>query len=406
YRDEIVLLPFLPNAELCFSNISELHCSSRMPCSIFYRMAQICRNLEKLVIDELRCDNDGLATLISVQQNLKAVGVFTHANSNVYLKVANAISSKANTLKYFSYGGGNAASIPFANIAALVNLESLSVKLYDDVNDIFLYTTFPNLKILEIQGLMRSMDVLTKFVERCTRIHSIIKMDGGISRNGFQSGILEKICFDLAYIRKPFCNVPEYNATIARCCPNLRFFSTWFHKLNAKEFKEVIRSCKKLEHLTVSSYRYEKSRYDDSYDPYVNELIECLGELEDELEENKEIGGEKLDKSVSNSTDLASSTLHRKHKVSMNLSTIEFCYIWKLDSLREFENYLRRRKSRGRPMNIYFNNECVSLFGIDLEDYLLVKFRKYKEEGLVNQYGIKNYKKFYRNYDVIRGESH
>ncbi|CAG8634979.1 14826_t:CDS:1, partial [Acaulospora colombiana] len=365
YRDEVVLLPFLPHAEVCFSNISELHCSSRMPCSVFYRMAQICRNLEKLTIDELRSDNDGLATLINVQHNLKSVGVFTNVHHIFYGKVANAISSKASTLRNFSYGGGSAVSFPLINIAALVNLETLSVKLYEDVNDIFLYTTFSNLKLLEMQGPIQSVDALTKFIERCTKIRGIF------DNRELQGGVLEKICFDLAHIKKPFSTVPEYNSTVAKCCPNLRFFSTWFHKLNAKEFKEVFKSCRKLQHLTVSSYRYEKLSYDDSYDPCINELIECLKESEDELDENKGAAEESFNNRILDSANAASLSSQKRNRINLSLDTIEFCYIWKLDSLSEFESYLRTRKEIGRPMNIYFTSECVNHFGVDLEDYLL-----------------------------------
>ena len=53
----------------CLKNLSELYCNSDVDPEFFYQLSQICRNIQSLNIEFKKVISNGLADLISVQQN-------------------------------------------------------------------------------------------------------------------------------------------------------------------------------------------------------------------------------------------------------------------------------------------------------------------------------------------------
>ena len=60
-----------PGANECLKNLSELHCYSNNNPELLYQLSQICRNIRSLKINLHKVTSNGIADLISVQQNLK-----------------------------------------------------------------------------------------------------------------------------------------------------------------------------------------------------------------------------------------------------------------------------------------------------------------------------------------------
>ena len=60
-----------PGANECLKNLSELHCYSNNNPELLYQLSQICHNIRSLKINLHKVTSNGIADLISVQQNLK-----------------------------------------------------------------------------------------------------------------------------------------------------------------------------------------------------------------------------------------------------------------------------------------------------------------------------------------------
>src|SRR5437764_1156660 len=67
-------LPLFPGASTCFSQLCNLYIDINLVNSdVLYEMAQICKGLNELTIDNCYQDLPGLISLIDVQRNLKSV---------------------------------------------------------------------------------------------------------------------------------------------------------------------------------------------------------------------------------------------------------------------------------------------------------------------------------------------
>ncbi|CAG8714637.1 15497_t:CDS:1, partial [Acaulospora morrowiae] len=244
FRDADIPLPFFREAERCFSNLCELHCDTTLLSGTYYRMAQICQNLERLVIVDCHYDNDGLATLIEVQNNLGYLKIITkgsdeHGNSrhNRYIRIANAISTQAHSLHHFDIGGSFVKAIPPVTIATFENLRTLHIRFEGKYEDILKYSSFSQLQVLKCYHVPNPMDVLTHFIERT-------------------GGLLRKISFKINSVGD-FTMIPQYNKKIAESCPNIRSLTTWFRTDSVADFRQVLISCPNLEHLTIGNYENE-----------------------------------------------------------------------------------------------------------------------------------------------------
>ncbi|CAG8634400.1 7880_t:CDS:2, partial [Gigaspora rosea] len=241
-RDKDLPLPFFKGADICFSNLYELHCSPIIPTTTYYRMAQYCRNLGKLTIEDCCSDNDGLATLIQVQSNLKFIKIMANAsnfnfNNDItfqgrFSSISFAISSQSNSLLYFYIGGKLMNAILPESIGSLINLKSLNISFHENIDYLLMFSNsnFPFLKNLELK--YPPLDSLIYF----------------ISRNGHN---LENIYFEMP-CTKSFDLIPLYNKTIASSCPNLRYLSTWFYDTDNKDLFQIFHSCPNIELLSVS----------------------------------------------------------------------------------------------------------------------------------------------------------
>ncbi|KAF0501239.1 hypothetical protein F8M41_020097 [Gigaspora margarita] len=356
YRDKSVPLFFLSNAEICFSNLRELRTTTEMPASIFYRMTQICRNLESLIIEECHTDNDGLVTFINIQNRLNYVKIKTkgrrlienNTSNDSYIRIINALSNKSQSMVHFHIGGNNLGTLSHEDITKLVNLQTLIIDFQEDWKMLFKYAIFPNLRVIELRNPPRALELLTSFIERT-------------------GANLEIIYFAIPCVRKPLLTIPVFNKAVAKYCPNLRCLTTWFHKNDIEEFKEVLISCPKLENLTLATYRTDPKRCDESYDPHLNEVLEIIEKLEESTQQK------------------------------LKLNKLELCWPWKID-IDILENFLVKHKDPKELKSFYFDPVCVKEFGCDFEDFLELKLRKFKANGLINDFGIKNYIRFSNNF--------
>ena len=83
----------------CLRNLSEFKCVSDIDSKFFYQLSSICHNLRSLQIIFNNIISDGLANLISTQQNLKWLDIFNYPYSyDDLVKITPSITKFSNSL--------------------------------------------------------------------------------------------------------------------------------------------------------------------------------------------------------------------------------------------------------------------------------------------------------------------
>ncbi|CAG8446311.1 9917_t:CDS:2 [Funneliformis caledonium] len=212
-------LPYFAGAETSLSHLCELRCNMEIPPSIFYRMAQICRNIESLFIGYYPFDNDGLATLIEVQKRLKNFEcqsqiryTETLEDKPPYVNIASALATCSNTLTNLTFGG-DLICIPSSTIAEIVNLQVLKLdfnhfnrNLNEEILESLEFTAFPNLKMLKMGGILAPLIMLGRLIRR--------------TRNNLESISLH------GWSKPDPKPIGTFNRVVAQYAPKLKYLTT------------------------------------------------------------------------------------------------------------------------------------------------------------------------------------
>jgi hypothetical protein len=314
-----------PGAINCFSELTEFHCDSNIDSSIFYGLAEICKFIQKIYINQLY-DNPGLIELIKVQKNLKkfkyTASKFIKHRVNEFSGIGKALEKNSKTLLHFKaiedlYGNGFIPKIfsKFKNLEKLILFRLCYCFNQFELEEQLSITSFPKLKVLHIQDA--SIYTVKKIIEKT------------------EGNLIKIAIYDVEY-NKDYDNKPfqELIQSIYKNCPNLKFLRLEIKDEILEEFERLLITCKKLEGLVIESCRWKM---------YNNYNIKNLLSL--------------LAKSSPN-----------------NLIKFKFYHNWDFDQISLnlfFENW------RGRnPLRFYM---------IGTEKFLSI-FEKYKHEGIIERY--------------------
>ncbi|GES99478.1 hypothetical protein GLOIN_2v1876445 [Rhizophagus clarus] len=201
YIDDIEFI-YLTEAKFCLKNLAKLCCDSDSPPKFFYHMSQLCHNIQSLTIDFADIISNGLADLISSQNNLKRITLISsyydeNDKINAIIPSSTKFSLTLTELTLHEY------YIPLSFVALFKNLQKLffsfKYSLFDDFDQLQ-YVHFSQLKIL-------------KFIYSHPKIVMLIKF---LEING--KNLTE------FYIRKGHNN-NSLNLAIVKFCPNLKILS-------------------------------------------------------------------------------------------------------------------------------------------------------------------------------------
>src|ERR1044072_4578352 len=161
-------LPFTtyPKATECLRNLSKLDCTSDIGSEFFCQMSQICYHLQSLHIT-IKSISDGLSDLISNQQNLKYLGIFSYSNDN-FAKIIPSMTKLSNDLIKLSIGHGRSYPISSLSfITKLTNLQELDLSLHDNDEGFktLQYVTFSRLQVIRFNNKPPGQESLVKFLE-------------------------------------------------------------------------------------------------------------------------------------------------------------------------------------------------------------------------------------------------
>jgi hypothetical protein len=226
-EDLNVILTSYSGAKECLRNLSELHCSSNISPNIFYQLSQICHNITTLNIMFKKYTSNGLTDLISIQKNLKYLGITQiydcYDLSYIIPSLTEILSD--NTLIKLCID----ANTPLLFISNFKNLQELEFST--DINDCFeefdklQYINFPHLRILKIPY---PCEFIIKLLENNGRYLEEIYISDS---DGFNDNSL--------------------NLSIAKFCPNIRKLSTGFKHNELKTLELVLKSCQYLKSIKL-----------------------------------------------------------------------------------------------------------------------------------------------------------
>ncbi|GES82597.1 hypothetical protein GLOIN_2v1876960 [Rhizophagus clarus] len=240
YSKEIILDRF-PGAKRCLNYLTEFKCSSDIDPKFFNQISRICHNIQILNIKFGNDTSDGLAELISSQNNLKSVTL-----QNYYTTTDNG-KKVIDTLKKFSSTliklKIRKSYMPLLFISDFINLQELILSsdyyggcnYFNQLQDV----TFPQLKVLKFYTFLE-VEILIKFLEiNGKNLRELYIRDENNSLNL----AIAKFCPNLETLFTKFIDKePETLKTILTNCQNLEKINFWcgYRYLNEKEFLEIL----------------------------------------------------------------------------------------------------------------------------------------------------------------------
>ncbi|CAI2191132.1 10148_t:CDS:1, partial [Funneliformis geosporum] len=240
-------IPFsaYPGGKECLKCLSEFLCSSNIYPEFFYQISRICHNLKSLKIIFTRFISNGLAELISVQQNLKYLNL---DYCNNYLDEGQLLSRIPNTLTKIHIVQPHQMQLSF--LSTLSNLQELSLSFFrkkglKDFKNLQ-YVTMPQLQIL-------------MFEDKCPSDERLINFLKNNGKNLKVLGFGKKKCFN-----------DSLSLAIAKFCPILRSLRVKYR--DSDSLKVILKGCEQLESIDIL--------YDDeNYDFILESELEMVVEL-------------------------------------------------------------------------------------------------------------------------------
>ena len=211
--------------------------------NFFYQLSQICHNIQLLDISFYGVISDGLADLISVQQNLKLLRL----DNCLTTDITNSLAKLPNTLielkLYIDNKYGAELHKPLSFIIRFTQLQKMIIS--SDRLD-----AFEDFKTLQ-HAIFSQLQVL-KFQYECPRNELLIRF---LENNGKN---LKEF-----YINYNISN--SLNSAIAKFCPDLRKLFTSFKKDELEMLKMILSNCQYLESIKFrccGDYLNEKEIFD------------------------------------------------------------------------------------------------------------------------------------------------
>ncbi|PKC66047.1 hypothetical protein RhiirA1_460252 [Rhizophagus irregularis] len=213
-----------PGANISLSNLYELNCSTTNQ-DFYYGLAQICRSIEKIRVRIYSSEESpGIAELIEMQKQIKYVLIEGNCECK---KITQALEKHVNSIIHFETI--KYTSVIHLLIPKLINLRYLKVKDNRcELKKYVIYLNHYNLQALDLHFI--SLDIAI----------NIIKNTNG---NLWKIWVECITCFDKA---------KEYNQTIYKYCPNIKYATVLLNKDGTlEELENIFIKCQHLEAIDI-----------------------------------------------------------------------------------------------------------------------------------------------------------
>ncbi|CAB4437499.1 unnamed protein product [Rhizophagus irregularis] len=213
-----------PGANISLSNLYELNCITYDQ-DFYYRLAQICKSIEKLHVVIGYEESHGIVKLIEMQTQIKYVFIFVYRECNM---IAQALEKHVNSIIHLEIT--NYTSVIHFLIPKLINLRYLKVDdNYFELRKYVIYlVNHHNLQALDLHSI--SLD---------TAINIIKNTNGNLWKIRIES--------ILSYNK-----AKEYNQTIYKYCPNIKYVTIFLSKDGTlEELEKIFIKCQHLEAIDI-----------------------------------------------------------------------------------------------------------------------------------------------------------
>ncbi|GBB88024.1 hypothetical protein RclHR1_14540003 [Rhizophagus clarus] len=232
-----VNLSFLryPGAKDCLTNLSKLSCNSNVKPSFFYKLSQMCHNIQSLTIEFKGVVSAGLKDLISSQNNLKHLSLTQTYGIIDWTDIIPSLSKHSNTLiKLKIYGSEYYyRNRPLSFVTKFTNLQELVLSFhynyFNELNNKLQTIIFPHLQILKFPHSCPEDEILIKFLEN----------------NG-------KNLKELYIVNNN--DSDSLNLAIAEFCPNMESLSILFKSDKLEALKVILNNCQQLKSIETQYY--------------------------------------------------------------------------------------------------------------------------------------------------------
>jgi hypothetical protein len=155
--------PYFPGMR----DLSELQCCSCLTSNFFYKLSQICHNLQTLSIDFHNHDaSNELKELISLQNNLKNLTLSAYGST--WKDIIPTLTKHSHTITRLRLYG-DSSDLPFSFVSIFTNLKEFIFSFIDGINfedfKMLQYVNFSKLQILKIPFQCPKPEYIMKFLE-------------------------------------------------------------------------------------------------------------------------------------------------------------------------------------------------------------------------------------------------
>ncbi|GBC14246.2 hypothetical protein GLOIN_2v1771480 [Rhizophagus irregularis DAOM 181602=DAOM 197198] len=243
---KMICYPILkyPGANISLSNLYELDCITNYQ-DFYYELAQMCKSIEKIhVVNDYYEESFGVVKLIEMQTQIKYV--FIDGFYDECKKIIQALEKHVNSIIHLEITEYTSA-IHFL-ILKLINLRYLKV-LYNGywiLEKYVIYLNYHNLRVLDLHHI--SLDIAINIIKNT-------------------NGNLWKIRIGNT---KYYDKTKEYNQTIHKYCPNIKYVTVFLDRDGTLEgLEKIFIKCQHLEAIDINkeiNYKY--------IDKFLNLLLE------------------------------------------------------------------------------------------------------------------------------------
>ncbi|PKK70006.1 hypothetical protein RhiirC2_775020 [Rhizophagus irregularis] len=212
-------------------NLSELNCNTNLPPDFFYKLSQICHNLQSISIKFYNHDvSNELKELIIMQNNLKSLTLIAFNNSSWenLLPTLTKYSNTITKLHLFNDDDYDYYLPLLSFVKSFSNLQEIIFSLLNFIDFEQLQNTkFPKLKVLKFPDQHPDSEYMIKFLE-----------NNGKNLKKFYS-----------------CqNGDTFNLSISKFCPNLK--SLFISPERISILKTILENCQYLESIQIKCGPY------------------------------------------------------------------------------------------------------------------------------------------------------
>ncbi|RIA85377.1 hypothetical protein C1645_879330 [Glomus cerebriforme] len=220
-------------ANNCLATLSEFECSTYSSSKLFLDLAQVCRNIKKMIINPCGDDNEGLETLISLQNNLQQVRLCS-IEGDICQKIGKALETQSKSLTSIIFEFS--ICIPVSTLCNLTELKTLNIFVKDIDSDLeeLICATLPKLESLEIlNSAYQPLDLYTSLIQTTL-------------------GFLRKIHFRTTP-HPSEGEIQPYIQSIINYCPNIEDITLWYIEEIYDDLEQLLSSCKSIKYISLEA---------------------------------------------------------------------------------------------------------------------------------------------------------